>query len=339
MMSKGWKRTLLMLAAALAAAGALAAEGGTKPVKVGLVFDVGGLGDKSFNDSAYAGLQRAVKQLGVRGEYREPGEGAHREAHLRNFAKGDADLIIGVGFLFTDEITNMARDFAGKKFACIDYTVTGDEMPPNLAALTFREEEGSFLVGALAALKSKTGQIGFVGGVESPLIKKFEAGYTQGARHVRPEVKVKAVYAGINDTAFKDPQKGKELATVLYDSGCDVIFHASGSTGLGVFRAAEERKKLAIGVDADQSADAAPGIILTSMLKNTDAAVYAAIEETAQGRFRSGVHSFGLKEGAVGYVYDDKNKALIGDEIHAKVEELKKKIVAGEIKVGTVPGK
>ncbi|MBX7246014.1 MAG: BMP family ABC transporter substrate-binding protein [Candidatus Sumerlaeaceae bacterium] len=304
-----------------------------KGIKVGLVFDVGGLGDKSFNDAAYAGLKRAEKELGVKGEYREPGEGAHREAHLRSFASGDAELIIGVGFLFTDEISAMAKDFPKKKFACIDYSISDEKMPENLAALTFREEEGSFLVGALAALKSQTGSIGFVGGVESPLIRKFQAGYMQGAKAARPDIKVKSVYAGVSDSAFKDPQKGKELANSLYDSGVDIIYHASGSTGLGVFKAAEERKKLAIGVDRDQSDEAAPGVVLTSMTKNTDQAVFDIIKETNASGFKGGAHVFGLKEGGVGYVYNDKNKALIGDEIHGKVEDLKKKIISGEIKV------
>jgi basic membrane protein A len=318
------------------AAGSITSGSATlKKIKVGLVFDVGGLGDKSFNDAAYAGLKRAEKQLGIKDEYREPGEGAHREALLRQFAKGDSDLIIGIGFLFTDEITNMANDFPKKKFACVDYTVTDQEIPPNLAALTFREEEGSFLVGAIAALVSKTNKVGFIGGVESPLIKKFEAGYTQGAKYANPKVQVSAVYAGISDTAFRDPQKGKELAGNLYDSGCDIIFHASGSTGLGVFKAAEERKKLAIGVDADQSKDAAPGIILTSMVKYTDEAVFSIIKETAEGHFVSKIHSLGLKEGGVGYVYNDSNKSLIGDEVHKKVEDMKSKIIRGEIKISS----
>jgi basic membrane protein A len=315
----------------------LSAETTGAKVKVGLVFDVGGLGDKSFNDAAFVGLKRAEKELGIIGEYREPGEGAHREAHLRYFAKGDADLIVGVGFLFTDEIRAMALDFPKKKFACVDYTVDEREIPPNLAALTFREEEGSFLVGAVAALKSATGKIGFVGGVESPLIKKFEAGYTQGAKYVRPDVQVKVVYAGVSDTAFKDPQKGKELATSLYDAGCDVIYHAAGSTGLGVFKAAEERKKFAIGVDRDQSDEAAPGVVLTSMIKNTDVAVFDVIESVVKGTFKGGIITLGLKENGVGYVYNDKNKALIGDEIHKKVEELKNKIIKGEIKVSPMP--
>ncbi len=334
--------TLLVLLGAITSFSIAGAEQ-TSPTKgtfkVGLVFDVGGLGDKSFNDAAYQGLKRAEAELGVIGEYREPGEGAHREAHLRHFAKGDANLIIGVGFLFTDEIRAMALDYPKKKFACVDYTVDEREIPENLAALTFREEEGAFLVGAIAALKSQTGKIGFVGGVESPLIKKFEAGYTQGAKYVRPNVEVKAVYAGVSDTAFKDPQKGKELASSLYDAGCDIIYHASGSTGLGVFKAAEERKKFAIGVDRDQSDEAAPGVVLTSMTKNTDVAVYEIIEAAVKGTFKGGVVSLGLKEGGVGYVYNEKNKHLIGEEIHKKVEELKEKIIKGEIKVSPMPPK
>lgn len=325
----------VMVAAGTQAGAAEApAPGAAGKIKVGLVFDVGGLGDKSFNDSANAGLTRAIKELGVTGQYREPGEGSQRADHLRNFARGDADLMIGVGFLFTDTITQAATDFPKKKFACVDYSV-GDpaDLPPNLAALTFREEEGSFLVGALAALKSKSGKIGFVGGVESPLIKKFEAGYTQGAKQAVPKIEVRVAYAGVTDKAFANPTKGKELATSMYEQGVDIIFHASGSTGLGVFRAAEEKGAMAIGVDADQAKDAKPGVVLTSMLKNTDAAVFDTVRAAAEGRFKGGVTALGLKEGGVGYVYDDKNKALIGDDIRAKVEALKSKIIAGEIKV------
>lgn len=331
----GWMAAALVaVAAAVTAAPEGSAEG--RKIKVGLVFDVGGLGDKSFNDSAYAGLRRAQQELGVEGEYREPGQGSQRGDHLRNFARGDKDLVIGVGFLFTDEITQAAEDFPKKKFACVDYTVTDEsELPENLVALNFREEEGAFLVGAIAALKSKTGKIGFVGGVESPLIKKFEAGYTQGARHVRPDIEVKAAYAGVSDKAFQDPQKGKELANSMYDAGVDVIFHASGSTGLGVFKSAEEKGKWVIGVDADQSGDAHPGVIITSMLKNTDQAVFDVIKQVSEGRFKGGVQRLGLKEGGIGYVYNEKNKDLLGEEIHRKAEELKAKIISGEIKVAT----
>jgi basic membrane protein A len=306
-----------------------------KPIKVGLVFDVGGLGDKSFNDAAFEGLTRAKKELrGVTGEYREPTDANQRREHLRSLAAGDADLIIGVGFLFTDEITELAEKFPNKKFACVDYTVSGDPIPPNLASLNFREEEGCFLVGAAAALASKTGKIGFVGGVDSPLIRRFEHGYRTGAQHARPGVEVRSVYAGISDSAFKDPQKGRELALGLYDRDVDIIFHASGSTGLGVFRAAEERGKMAIGVDRDQTDDATSGTIFTSMTKGVDRAVFEIIREVAEGRFKGGVHEYGLKEDAVGYVYDDRNKHLWPEGVREKVEKLREEILSGAIKVG-----
>jgi basic membrane protein A len=303
------------------------------PFKAGLVFDVGGRGDKSFNDSAYRGLLRAKQELGVNFEYIEPGEGSDRASALRLMANGDSRVIFGVGFLFTDDITQTAKEFPDKKFACVDYTVTNpDSIPANLVALKFREEEGSFLVGVVAALKSKTGKIGFVGGMKIPLIKKFEAGYIAGATYVRPDVKVFVSYAGVTDNAFKNPSKGKELALTQYSKGADIIFHASGSTGLGVFEAAREKGKLAIGVDSDQFAEA-PGYILTSMIKDVDVAVVETIRFAMNGTFKGGVRTLGLKEGGISYVYDDNNKTLIGEDIHARVETLKQKIISGEIVV------
>ncbi|HXS81161.1 MAG TPA: BMP family ABC transporter substrate-binding protein, partial [Methylomirabilota bacterium] len=205
-----------------------------------------------------------------------------------------------------------------------------------LVALKFREEEGSFLVGALAALLSKTGKIGFVGGMEIPLIKKFQAGYVAGARAANPNVQVLIKYAGTTGAAFKDPTKGKELALAEYHGGADIIFHASGSTGLGVFEAGRELKKLAIGVDSDQY-DEAPGVVLTSMVKRVDTAVFDTIKEVKDGQWRSGVRDFGLAENGVTWVYDDRNKALIPDAVKAKVDSLEKLIVAGTIHVPTEP--
>jgi len=305
----------------------------TAPLKVGLVFDVGGRGDKSFNDSAYRGLERAKKELGVSIEYIEPGEGADRESALRGLASGESGLIFGTGFLFTDDMRTIAVDFPDKKFACIDYAVSpGDTIPPNLLALKFREEEGSFLVGALAALKSKAGKIGFVGGMKTPLIKKFEAGYVAGAKHVRPKIEVFIAYAGVTANAFKNPSMGKELALNQYSKGADIIYHASGSTGLGVFEAARETKNLAIGVDSDQFSEA-PGNVLTSMVKDVDVAVFETIKSVLDRTFKGGVKMLGLTEGGVSYVYDNNNRELIGEDIHSKVEELRKKIISGEIVV------
>jgi basic membrane protein A len=314
-------------------------EHGTSSVvlKAGLVFDVGGRGDKSFNDAAYKGLELAKTKLGVDYEYVEPGEGADRESALRILAKKqDVWLVFGIGFIFTDDITAIAKEFPSKKFACIDYSYNPSrEIPSNLIALEFREEEGSFLVGALAALCTKTNTIGFVGGMDSPLIRKFEAGYVAGAKYANSNVKVLIGYAGVTGEAFKNPGKGKELALGQYAQGADIIFHASGVTGLGVFEAAREKGKLSIGVDMDQYHEA-PGNILTSMIKVVDVAVYETVLAAKEGRFEGGkVQTFGLKSGGLNYVYDENNRSLIPDVVHQKVEEIRKKIVDGNIKVPT----
>ena len=336
------RKPLAFVALLLAVAGcSQPAKQGSTPAAgafpVGLVFDIGGRGDKSFNDAAYAGLQKAQQDLGIRFSTLETSEGSDREAQLRQLASGDSKLVFGVGFLFTDDVRALAKEFPDKKFACIDYTVTpNDTLPPNLVALKFREEEGSFLVGALAALLSKTGKIGFVGGMEIPLIRKFQAGFVAGAKAANPKVQVMVKYAGTTGAAFKDPTKGKELALAEYHAGADIIFHASGSTGLGVFEAARELKKLAIGVDSDQY-DEAPGVVLTSMVKRVDTAVFDTIKETKDGQWRNGVRDFGLAEHGVTWVYDDRNKALIPDAVKARVDSLQALIVAGTRHVPTEP--
>ncbi|RLD17892.1 MAG: BMP family ABC transporter substrate-binding protein [Caldiserica bacterium] len=301
--------------------------------RVGLVFDVGGRGDKSFNDSAYRGLERAKKELGIYYEYIEPGEGSDRESALRVLALRGFDIIFGIGFMFSDDIKKISKEFPNIKFACVDYTVKpGEKIPDNLAALKFREEEGSFLVGAIAGLLTKTDIVGFVGGMDIPLIHKFEAGYRAGVKYVNPEAKVLVAYAGVTGEAFKNPSKGKELALSQYSKGADIIYHASGSTGLGVFEAAREMKKLAIGVDSDQYWEA-PGYVLTSMIKRVDESVFRTIKMALEGKFKGGVYEFGLKENGVGYVYDENNKNLIPEEVIRKVEKIKEKIIKGEIKV------
>ena len=302
-------------------------------LKVGLVFDVGGRGDKSFNDAAYAGLVRAKQELGVPFTTLETGEGADREAQMRQLAAGGDQIVFGVGFLFSDDVYGLAQEFPQVKFACVDYTVKeGQALPPNLQALEFKENEGSFLVGALAALLSKTGKVGFVGGMEIPLIKKFEAGYRAGVKAVRPNTEVIVKYAGTTGTAFKDPTKGKELGLAEYNQGADIIFHASGSTGLGVFEAAREKGRLAIGVDSDQYAEA-PGFVLTSMVKHVENAVFQSVQDLKANRWQGGVRELGLKEDGVGWVYDEHNQALIPAAVKAKVDSLKAEIVAGRIVV------
>jgi basic membrane protein A len=307
-------------------------------VDVGVVFDMGGRGDKSFNDGAYLGAERAEKELGVRVRFIEPGEGSDREAGLRLLAAEGMDIVIGVGFIFTDDLTQLAREYPNTRFAGVDYSVATDKdgkiipPPPNLAALKFREEQGSFLVGALAALVSRSKKVGFVGGMDFPLIQKFEAGYRAGVKQVCPKCEIVTQYAGVTPEAFRNPGKGKELALSQYQQGVDVIFHASGSTGLGVFEAARQTGKLAIGVDADQYQEA-PGFVITSMVKGVDNAVFDAIRRVKEKRFAGGVYEYGLAENGVGYVYDRNNEKMIPPDVRAKVEALRQEIIAGRIRV------
>jgi basic membrane protein A len=307
-------------------------------VDVGVVFDLGGRGDKSFNDGAYLGAERAEKELGVRVRFIEPGEGSDRESGLRLLAAEGMDLVIGVGFIFTDDLTQLAREYPNTNFAGVDFSVSTDkdgriiQPPPNLSALKFREEQGSFLVGALAALVGKSKKVGFVGGMDSPLIQKFEAGYEAGVKAVCRDCEVISQYAGVTPEAFRNPGKGKEIALSQYQQGANVIFHASGSTGLGVFEAARQTGKLAIGVDADQFKEA-PGFVLTSMVKGIDNAVYDAIKRVKEQRFKGGIDQFGLAEEGVGYVYDANNQDLIPADVRARLEALKQDIIAGRIRV------
>jgi basic membrane protein A len=307
-------------------------------IDVGVVFDVGGRGDKSFNDGAFAGADRAIRELGSQVRFIEPGEGSDREAGLRLLAAEGMDLVVGVGFIFSDDLRQLATEYPGTLFAGIDYApqvdASGNVIPPpaNLAALKFREEEGSFLVGALAALVGNAKRLGFVGGMDFPLIHKFEAGYRAGVKAVCAECEVIAQYAGVTPEAFRNPGRGLELALSQYQSGVNVIFHASGSTGLGVFEAARRRGKLAIGVDADQYSEA-PGFILTSMVKRVDQAVYDAIRNVTNRTFRGGIFQLGLAERGVDYVYDECNRALIPDSARVRVEALRREIIDGRIRV------
>jgi basic membrane protein A len=301
--------------------------------RVGMVFDVGGKGDKSFNDSAYRGLLRAADDFEIEHTEFEPGQDADRETGLRKLAQADYDVIIGVGFLFSEAMRNVAVDYPDVSFACVDFDVRpGETLPGNLAGLKFREEEGSFLVGVLAAMYSETGRLGFVGGMDIPLIHKFEAGYVAGARYVDPAISTTVAYAGTTPQAFADPARGKELALLQFGRGVDVIYHASGSTGNGVIEAAKEVGKTAIGVDSNQNY-MAPGHVLTSMVKQVDNAVYMTVQAALEGTFEGGLREFGLEDEGIGYAVDQYNEDLITDEMLAKVEEAKAAIVAGEIVV------
>jgi basic membrane protein A len=326
---------LVMLALCISGCGRKSKEEPSGLLKVGLVFDVGGKGDKSFNDAAYRGISAAASDFPMEFVEFEPGEDADRESGLRKLARGGYDLVIGVGFLFTDAITKVAQDFPDVSFACVDYDLKPDlEIPPNLVALKFREEEGSFLVGALAAMKTGTGTVGFIGGMDIPLIHKFEAGYRYGVENQNPEIRVLVNYAGATGKAFDDPVKGKELALAQFNKGADVIFQAAGTTGLGVKEAALEKGGLVIWVDSNGNY-LAPGTILTSMIKKVDVAVYETIAAVVKDRFQGGVREFGLREDGVGYVVDEHNTDLVTQDMIQRLEELKVKVVEGQIVVPT----
>ena len=301
--------------------------------RIGLVFDVGGRGDKSFNDAAWEGISRAARELGVTTEILEPSGAEDREAAMRLFAARGFDLVIGVGFIFSTDVNVVATAFPRTRFACIDYAPRPDgAMPENVAGLVFREEEGSFLVGAVAGLISKTGHVGFVGGMDIPLIHKFEAGYRAGVHEVCPSCTVHVAYAGTTPEAFRDPVKGKALAIGEITAGADVLYHASGTTGHGVFEAAHDMGVKAIGVDSDQY-DEMPGTVVTSMIKRGDVAVFDTIAAVTRGEFRGGLRSFGLAEQGVGYLDEGPHAAGVRPEVKARVAELAARIVRGEIKV------
>ena len=302
-------------------------------LRVGLVFDVGGKNDKSFNEAAWRGLQRAHAELGVDIEFIEPTEGADRESALRTLAARGVDLVIGVGFIFGPDLERLATQFPNVKFAGIDYSPSpGVGDLPNLAGLRFREQEGSFLVGAIAAMITHTKTVGFVGGMKIPLIRKFEAGYIAGVHHVCPDCRVLSAYAGTEPKAFADPSLGQELASAQYSAGADVIFHAAGKTGDGVFAAAKHAGMRAIGVDSDQY-DAAPCCVVTSMVKGVDVAVIEVIKDILAHRFKPGLHELGLAEHGVGFVADERNRTLLPVDVVARAHAIADEIVKGTIQV------
>ena len=308
---------------------------------IGMVYDIGGRGDLSFNDMAYAGLERAINELGVDGVDLEPSEGGENRAELLGLlAEQGKDLIIGVGFLFADSITEVATANEGVNFGIVDSVVE----PGNVAGMVFTEHEGSFLVGVAAGLKTTTKQVGFIGGVEFALIQKFEAGFVAGVAAACPECTVDVKYATVppDFSGFNLPDKGKEIALAQYEAGADIIYHAAGGTGAGLFEAAKEvsestgSKVWAIGVDADQYqtvSDELKPYILTSMLKRVDNAVYLTIKAIVDGTFSGGVTVFDLSVDGVGY----STSGGYVDDIVDQLEDYKARIVSGEIVVPDTP--
>ena len=293
-----------------------------------VVFDTAGKFDKSFNQSAYEGAEAYKKATGKKyAEFTMQNEG-QREQALTKLAERGSNPVVSVGFAGAAALEKISTQFPKTQFYIIDMVVD----KPNVKSLLFREHEGSFLVGALAALKSSTGKVGFVGGMDIPLIRKFSCGYEQGAKYINPKIEVLQNMTGTTPTAWNDPTKGGELARSQIDRGADVIFAAAGGTGIGVYQAAKDAKKLAIGVDSNQN-HIQPGTMLTSMVKHVDIAVQNAFTEADKGGVKGGISSLGLKEGGVDWALDQHNRALVTKAMEDKVNQIKKDIITGKITV------
>jgi basic membrane protein A len=316
-------------------------------VHVGIVFDIGGKDDRSFNAAAFGGVKCAETgawpngqpcgkpALGIVLRDIEPGTPSSIEPALRAFAERSYDLIIGIGFAQAPIIEIVAGDYPNIHFAIVD----GVSDLPNVASLIFKEQEGAYLVGLLAARTSKTGTIGFLGGLDIGLIHRFEKGYEEGARSVRPDIRIIQNYVGITDTAWNNPGKGKELALAQIGKGADVIFTAAGNSGLGAFDAVEQAGTVngrathfVIGVDSNQNM-VKPGFVLTSMVKHVDNAVYSIVRDVVARMFRPGFHVYGLDKDGVGYAVDQYNRDLLTPEMIREAEDAKKRIIAGQIVV------
>ena len=297
-------------------------------IKVGLIYDVRGRGDLSFCDAAYAGAHKAVKKWNIELNEVNPTQSTGTEIVLRRLAKLKYDLIIGVGFLFREPMNRVAVDFPDVNFALIDVIAE----PENVASLVYKAHEGTFLAGVIAALKTKSKIVGFVGGMKIPLVEAFEIGFEAGIKATHPDVKLLVNYVGVTPQAFDDPAKGKELALAQYNKGADIIIAAAGASGLGALEAAKQTKKYIIWVDSNGNS-LIPGQVLTSIIKGVELSVYQMIENVVSGTFTGGVKNYGLKEGGIEYIVDKNNKALLSDDILKKVEEFKSKIIAGEIVV------
>lgn len=318
------KKTLLSLfALAAMSATALAAD-----VKPALVYGTGGKFDKSFNEAAFAGAEKFKTETGT--EYRdfEPTGDTQGEQAIRNFASKGYNPVVAVSFAWTSAVEKVAAEFPDTQFVIVDSVVD----LPNVRSVVYKEEEGSYLVGVLAGMASKTGKVGFVGGMDIPLIRKFACGYEQGARAANKDIEVFQNMTGTTGAAWNDPVRGGELTKNQIDQGADVVYAAAGATGLGVLQTAADNGKLSIGVDSNQNY-VHPGSVLTSMIKRVDLAVYNAYTDVKDDKFTAGVQSLGVKEDGVGYALDEYNKDLITDDMKAAVEKAKADIVAGTVKV------
>jgi len=292
--------------------------------RVALILSIGGVGDEAFNLAAYRGYLKAKEAFDMQIDLVEPGDVAEFEEHHHHYAEMGYDLIIAIGFYQEVVVEEIAPQYPDIHFALVDAEVD----LPNVTSITFKEHEGSFLVGVVAGMMTDSNKVGFVGGIEMPLIQKFQIGYMEGVNYVNPEARIFVSYAG----DFVDPGKGKEIAISQFEQGVDVIFHAAGGTGTGVIEASEEHCFFSIGVDSDQD-HLAPGKVLTSMLKRVDIAVYEIIGDLIDGTLESGVISLGIEEEGVGTTDFQYTRDIIPDEVFNTLDEVKNKLIAGEIEI------
>ena len=326
-MSKGILSVIVVLGAAfitgLSSAAVLAAD-----IKPAIIYDLGGKFDKSFNEGVFNGAQKFKADTGIDFRDFEIQNDAQREQALRKFATDGFSPIVAVGFSQATALTKVADEFPNTKFAIIDMVVE----KPNVQSVVFKEQEGSFLVGILAAKASKTGKVGFVGGMDIPLIRRFACGYVQGVKFANAKAEVIQNMTGTTAAAWTDPVKGGELAKSQISQGADVVYHAAGGTGVGVLRAAADAGKLGIGVDSNQNG-LFPGKVLTSMLKRVDNATYKVFADAKSDTWKAGFSVLGLKEGGVGFAMDDNNKALVSPEAKTAVDKAAADIIAGTLQV------
>ncbi len=320
------KRLLFAVAAAFALA--LGSAASAQDFLPAIVFDMGGKFDKSFNQAAFNGAEMFKNETNIAYREFEVTNPTQREQAIRNMARRGATIVVGIGFAQADAIGKVAAEYPNVKFAIIDMVVD----LPNVRSVVFREHEGSFLVGMAAALASETGKIGFVGGMDIPLIRNFAAGYEEGAKYVNASIVVFQNMTGTTPAAWNDPGKGGELARSQFDRGADVVYAAAGGTGIGVYQAAKDSGNLAIGVDSNQNY-LHPGTMLTSMLKRVDLAVYQAFLDAKNDNWSSGIQVLGVAEDGVGYSIDEHNRSLITAEMEARIEKARQDIISGAITV------
>jgi basic membrane protein A len=324
-----FKQLSMTIAAALCVAGSAAGSAAAAGApKLGIVYDAGGKFDKSFNQSASEGAARFKKETGINVFEAQASSDTQAEQVLRGLARKKLDLIISIGFSQTQAVQKVAAEFPGVHFVLVD----GNAQGKNVNSVLFKEQEGSYLVGVAASMASKSKKIGFIGGMDIPLIRAFECGYAQGAKAVNPKVDVQQNMVGTTAAAWNDPAKGGELARAQFDRGADVVFAVAGGSGLGVLQMAKAKGKLAIGVDSNQNG-IQPGAVLTSMVKHVDNVTYEAFMQARNGQFTPGVTYKGLKEGGVDWIVDKDNRAIVSADMEKRVNAAKADIVSGKIKV------